>query len=70
MNAAQRAQERRERMRAAGYRMIQLWVPDTRSEEYRARIKRQIQSAKHTPEEKQAVADTETYWEHVDGWEW
>lgn len=32
----------RERMRARGLRPIQLWVPDVRGDEYRARIDREI----------------------------
>ncbi|WP_331250809.1 antitoxin MazE family protein [Nesterenkonia alkaliphila] len=32
----------RAEMRARGYRPIQIWVPDTRSEEFRAEVKRQM----------------------------
>lgn len=30
------------KMRARGYRPIQMWVPDTRSEEFKAEVQRQM----------------------------
>jgi len=32
----------RERMRAAGLRPIQLWVPDVRSKRFKAKLRRQV----------------------------
>jgi len=36
----------RERMRAAGLRPVQFWVPDTRSPEFMAQVREQCQSLK------------------------
>jgi len=41
MTTAERVQAHRARMRAQGLRPIQLWVPDTRSPEFRAEAARQ-----------------------------
>lgn len=38
----QRVQKRRDAMRAAGLRPVQLWLPDTRDPAYRAELSRQI----------------------------
>ena len=32
----------RERMRAAGLRPIQIWVPDVRSKRFKAKLRRQV----------------------------
>lgn len=70
MNSAENVRNYRARMREAGYRPIQLWVPDTRSDSYQARLQSQIKALNSSLEEHQAVADTESYWTDVDGWEW
>lgn len=42
MGVRERVAKHRAEMRARGYRPIQMWVPDTRSEEFRAEVKRQM----------------------------
>jgi hypothetical protein len=37
----QRVQKRREAMRAAGLRPVQLWLPDTRNPEFKAQMDRE-----------------------------
>ena len=41
MSVQQRVSSHRERMRARGYRPIQIWLPDVRSEAFSAEAKRQ-----------------------------
>ena len=38
---AERVRRHRERMRAQGFRLVQLWLPDTRSADFRARCRAQ-----------------------------
>ena len=48
--AAQRMADYRKRMRAAGLRPVQIWVPDTKSQEFIERARRAAQAiAKHDP---------------------
>lgn len=57
----------RAKLRAQGLRPVTLWVPDTRSEEFKAEIRRQSLLLRDDPQEKEIldwiaeVADT-------DGW--
>lgn len=69
MNAAEKIREYRERMRAAGYRPVQYWVPDTRSPEYRARLHRQIEALKHDPAGEDAMAWAEAAAAKTEDWE-
>jgi len=54
-----KAQERmrgyRTRKRAAGLRLIQLWVPDTRSPRFAAECRRQSRLLKRDPAEAEAL---------------
>lgn len=54
-----RVEEHRARLRREGLRPIQLWVPDTRSEEFQAEAHRQADLARHSAfaEEDQAFVD-------------
>ena len=38
---SERVRRHREKMRAQGFRLVQLWLPDTRSEAFRARCRAQ-----------------------------
>ena len=58
----------RERMRAAGLRPVQFWVPDTRSPEFAAQVRQQCQSLKGDPAEADAVRFTEGAASHVEDW--
>ena len=48
--ARETASRYRARMRAQGFRPIQLWVPDTRSPKFAAECRRQSLSIAHNPE--------------------
>lgn len=69
MSASAKVQAYRERMRAAGYRPVQYWVPDTRSPAYRARLQRQIQALLNDPAEKEAIEWAEAVGSSIEGWE-
>ena len=58
----------RERMRAAGLRPVQFWVPDTRSPEFAAQVRQQCQNLKGDPSEADALRFTEEAATDVDGW--
>jgi hypothetical protein len=65
---AQRVQKHRDALRAAGFRPVQLWVPDTRSAEFIAECRRQSQLLQDDPHE----ADTLDWLAHVaddNGWQ-
>lgn len=59
----------RERMRAAGLRPVQFWVPDTRSPEFMAHVRKQCQNLKADPAEADVLRFTEEAAAHVGGWE-
>ena len=42
-NTAQRVRESRDRMRARGMRLVQIWVPDTRAPGFAEELSRQCQ---------------------------
>jgi hypothetical protein len=58
----------RERMRAAGLRLVQLWVPDTRSSEFAAQLRKQCQSLKNDSAETDVLRFTEEAATCVEGW--
>ncbi|MFZ4480033.1 MAG: antitoxin MazE family protein [Rhodoferax sp.] len=64
-SSAQRVQKHREGLRAAGMRPVQIWVPDTRREDFALECRRQSLLLKDDPHEVDtqnwvhAVADTE-----------
>ncbi|MEP9426269.1 antitoxin MazE family protein, partial [Xanthomonas euvesicatoria] len=55
----------RERMRAAGLRPVQFWVPDTRSPEFAAQVRKQCQNLKGDPAETEVLRFTEEAATHV-----
>jgi len=59
----------RERMRAAGLRPVQFWVPDTRSPEFAAQVRRQCQDLAGDPAEAEVLRFTEEAASQVEGWE-
>ena len=59
----------RELMRAAGLRPVQFWVPDTRSPEFAAQMRKQCQSLKGDLAEADVLRFTEEAATHVEGWE-
>ena len=44
----------RERMRAAGFRPIQIWVPDTKAPSFARKLRRQVAALRGKPEERDA----------------
>jgi hypothetical protein len=54
----------RERLRAQGLRPIQIWVPDTRSPEFAAEVRRQCLLVANSPQEKedQEFIDATSFW--------
>lgn len=59
----------RERLRAAGLRPVQFWVPDTRTPEFIAQVRMQCQSLKDDPAEADVLRFTEKAVSHLEGWE-
>lgn len=58
----------RERMRAAGLRPVQFWVPDTRSPEFTAQLRKQCRSLRGDPAEADVLRFAEEAASHVEGW--
>lgn len=61
MSRAERVARRRAKLRAAGLRPVQLWVPDTRSREFAEECRRQ--SARIRDSESEASRAEEEAWE-------
>lgn len=59
----------RERLRAAGLRPVQFWVPDTRSPEFISQVREQCQSLNGDPAEAEILGFTEEAASQVEGWE-
>ena len=59
----------RARMRAVGLRPVQFWVPDTRSPEFAAQVRKQCQSLKGDPAEAEVSRFTEEAATQLEGWE-
>ena len=58
----------RERMRAAGLRPIQFWVPDTRTPEFAAEVRSQCKELQGDPAEADVLLFTEEAAAHIEGW--
>lgn len=54
-------------MRRAGFRLIQLWVPDTRAPRFAAECRRQSRLASRHPHEAEILAEIESL-QDDDGW--
>jgi hypothetical protein len=59
-----KVRQHRERLRAQGLRPVQLWVPDTRSDAFRAEAQRQAKAIAASPVERddQAFVDAVSEW--------
>jgi hypothetical protein len=55
-SSKERVREHRERLRAKGLRPVQIWVPDTRSEEFRREAARQARIIATSTDEADAQA--------------
>ncbi len=58
----------RERMRAAGLRPVQFWVPDTRAVGFAAEVSRQCQALKGDRQEAEVLRFSEQAAGHIEGW--
>ena len=59
INTAERVQKSRDRMRARGMRLVQIWVPDTRAPGFAEELARQCQTLavwEATPEGREEMA--------------
>jgi len=56
----------RARMRAQGMRLLQIWVPDTRSPEFAKEARRQSRAIARSPQEKDDMAFVES----ISSWLW
>jgi len=70
LTSADRVKRRRDKMRAAGLRPIQIWVPDTRAPHFAAECRRQCELLAQAEETGEAQAET-AFWERVtaDAWD-
>jgi hypothetical protein len=59
----------RQRMRAAGLRPVQFWVPDTRNPEFAAQVRSQCQNLKGDPAEVDILRFIDEAATPVEGWE-
>ena len=59
-----KVRQHRERLRAQGLRPVQLWVPDTRSEAFRAEARREAEAVASSADESfdQGFVDTISEW--------
>jgi hypothetical protein len=61
---AQRVRRRRDKLRAAGLRPIQIWVPDTRAPRFAAECARQCQAINAFEQTPEGFAEAE-FWDDV-----
>ena len=66
---AERVRRRRDKLRAAGLRPVQIWVPDTRAAGFAAECARQVQVIRDA-ETAESMAEDEAWFEVSDktGW--
>ena len=63
-SSAERSRAYRARMRAKGYRRVQLWLPDTRSPEFAALAHRESLAVANSPGE----ADEQAFIDSISAW--
>jgi hypothetical protein len=70
LTSAERVKRRRDKMRAAGLRPVQIWVPDTRAAGFAAECQRQCELIARAERTDAARTETE-FWERVsaDAWD-
>src|SRR3546814_19079826 len=66
---ADKVDRHRQRMRAAGFRPVQFWVPDTRGADFAARVRQQCLKLKGDPAELDALRFVEEAAAPVEGWQ-
>ena len=66
---AERVQKRRDALRSAGLRPVQIWVPDTRRPDFAAQCKRQSKLAAEADKADAELAEfMDAVLSDVDGW--
>jgi hypothetical protein len=70
LSSAERVKRRRDKMRAAGLRPVQLWVPDTRRAAFAEECRRQCERVAKAEATDERRAETD-FWERVsaDAWD-
>ena len=68
LNSAQKMRQYRERMKAAGLRPIQLWVPDVRSQKIIDEVRKQSILVSSDSQEPRIMDILESVMDH-EGWE-
>src|SRR3546814_2967526 len=66
---ADKVDRHRQRMRAAGFRPVQFWVPDTRGADFAERVRPQCLKLKGDPAELDALRFVEEAAAQVEGWQ-
>ena len=69
MHSNKNSSTREKQIRTDGLRSIRLWVPDTRSPEFREQVRQQCISVASDLAEKEALAFTEQAASYINGWE-
>src|SRR3546814_13529378 len=67
---ADKVDRHRQRMRAAGFRPVQFWVPDTRGADLAERVRQHCLTLKGDPAELAALRFVEEAAAQVAGWQW
>ena len=69
LTSSERVKRRRDKLRAAGMRPVQIWVPDTRSAAFAAECRRQCAVIAEAARAAAGLAEAQ-FWEHVSGDAW
>lgn len=67
-SVTQRVQKHRSELRAAGFRPVQIWVPDTRREAFKEECRKQSLSLKNDPQERDILDFIDSV-QDFSGWE-
>ncbi len=68
VNASNKVARSRDRMRAAGLRPVQFWVPDTRLTSFAADLREQCLAIKGDAQEADVMGFTEEAMGQIEGW--
>lgn len=66
---ADKVARHRQRMRDAGFRPVQFWVPDTRAADFAERVRQQCLKLKGDPAEADLLRFTEEAAGQIEGWQ-
>ena len=65
-SGAERVRKHREKMKAAGFKPVTIWVPDINAPGAREQIARDIAAINSSPEERQILEELSDF--EIDGW--